>query len=155
MSQEFGPTLIRTSALVAPVSTGGVNEMDFQFGNLEGARLLAVEYGSSSMQPSASGYVEWGLNFTGTIAAPTAVNQIPLDENVFAYQAVDHVLVTTGGASILTRPVDLRPMEIFIVRNIALQAFSVATTSGVVARVYYRRVIFTQNEIGGVIAFRR
>ena len=155
MPQEFGPTLIRTSALVLPASTGAVDEMEFNFGNLEGARLLAVEYGSSGMQPSASGYTEYGLNFTGSIAAPVAVNDIALDENVFAFQSIDHVLVTTGSATVMSRVVDLRPMELFIVRNIALQVFTVATTSGVVARVYYRRVIFTQNEIGGVIAFRR
>jgi len=46
-------------------------------------------------------------------------------------------------------------MELLIARNLALQVFTVAVTTGVFARVYYRRVIFTEAELGGVIAFRR
>jgi len=153
--REFGPTLIRTSTVVAPASTGGVNEMDFNFGNLEGARILAVEYGGSAMVPNATGYVEAGLNFNGSIAAPTTVNDIAIDENVFAFVAIDLILATSGVGIQNNLQWTGLDKELIIARNIALQVFTVATTSGFAARVYYRRVIFSEAEVGGIIAFRR
>jgi len=153
--REFGPTLIRTSALVAPASTGGVDEMEFNFGNLEGARILAVEYGGSAMLPNATGYLEAGLNFNGSIAAPAAANDIVLDENVFAFVAIDLILATSGATGQNNLQWTGSDKELVIARNLALQVFTVGTTSGLVARVYYRRVIFSESEVGGIIAFRR
>jgi len=153
--REFAPTLIRTSAVVAPASTGGVIELNFNFGNLEGARILAVEYGGSAMLPNATGYLEAGLNFNGTVAAPAAANDILLNENVFAFVAIDLILATSGATGQNNLQWTGLDKDLVIARNIALQVFTVGTTSGLAARVYYRRVIFTEAEVGGVIAFRR
>ena len=153
--REFGPTLIRTSAVVAPASGGGVDEMDFNFGNLEGARILAVEYGGSAMVPNATGYIEAGLNFNGSVVAPVTVNDIVIDENIFAFVALDLILATSGVGiqnQLVWTGLD---KDLIIARNIALQVFTVGTTSGFAARVYYRRVIFSEAEVGGIIAFRR
>lgn len=154
--QEFGPTLIRTlGAAVAPASTGGVGELDFNFGNLEGAKILGVEYCSSSMLPSATGAVEAGLNFNGSVAAPVAAGDIFENDQVFAAIGIDFILSTNGATGVKSFFRDLRNMDIVIARNIALQVFTIATTSGFVPRVYFRRVLFTQAEVGGIIAFRR
>jgi len=156
MPREFGPTLIRTSgAATVPAAGGASDEMDFNFGSLEGARVLGVEYGASAHLPSATGYVEYGLNFNPSAPAPTAANDLQSDEGVFAVGQVDFALATSGMFGIFEDRVDLTMYKIFIVRNIALQVFTITVTSGVVARVYFVRVIFSEAELGGIVAFRR
>ncbi len=107
------------------------------------------------MLPSATGYLEFGLNFNGTVAAPAAVNDILTDENVFAFGSIDFLLSTNGSTNTPARDWSGLDKDLLIARNIALQVFTVTVTSGVAARVYYRRVIFNEAELGGVIAFRR
>ena len=129
--------------------------MDFNFGSLEGARILGVEYGASAHLPGATGYLEYGLNFNPGAPAPTAANDLQSDEGVFAVGQVDFALATSGMFDIFEDRVDLSMYNIFIVRNIALQVFTITVTSGVVARVYFKRVIFSEAELGGIVAFRR
>jgi len=156
MPREFGPTLIRTSgAVTAPAAGGATDEMDFNFGSLEGARILGVEYGASAHLPAATGYLEYGLNFNPSAPAPTAANDLQSDEGVFAVGQVDFALATSGMFGLPEDRVDLSMFNIFIVRNIALQVFTITVTSGVVARVYFKRVIFSEAELGGIVAFRR
>ena len=51
---------------------------------------------------------------------------------------------------------DLRPLDILVARNIAFQLFAAgATQLSSVAAVYYKRVLFSEAEVGGVVAFRR
>ncbi len=156
MPRRFGPTLIRTSgAVTAPAAGGATDEMDFNFGTLEGAQLLGVEYGASAHLPAATGYLEYGLNFNPTATAPAAANDLQSDEGVFAVGQVDFALATSGMFGIFEDRVDLSRYNIFIVRNIALQVFTITVTSGVVARVYFQRAVFSEAELGGLVAFRR
>jgi len=157
MPREFGPTLIRTSgAATAPAAGGATDEMDFNFGSLEGGRIMGVEYGSSAHLPSATGYLEYGLNFNPSAPAPAAANDLQSSESVFAVGQVDFALAGAASAfGIMEDRVDLSMYNIFIVRNIALQVFTITVTAGVVARVYFKRVIFSEAELGGIVAFRR
>ncbi len=156
MPRSFGPTLIRTSGVVtAPAAGGATDEMDFNFGTLEGAQILGVEYGSSAHLPAATGYLEYGLNFNPTATAPAAANDLQSDEGIFACGQVDLAWATSGQFGIFEDRVDLSRYNIFIVRNIALQVFTITVTSGVVARVYFQRAIFSTTELGGLVAFRR
>jgi len=152
----FDPTLIRTVNGTQVVSTGLTVEMDFSFGNLEGAKLLGVEYMSDGLLLSATGALEYGLNFNPTAPNPAVAEGIFNDEDVIAAGVQDSQL---AGAAFLSHAtadrVNLEPYDIVIVRNLGLQTFTVGVTAGVVARVYYKRVIFDQNEIGAFIAFRR
>lgn len=152
------PVLIETSEFVD--ATGGVGdaiEMDFDFGNLEGALLERVEYRAGASGLSAlAGAVLYALNFDGT--DPGAANEAAfnIDRNNFAYASNDVSIVTTGMAAIASPMVDLHGLGLVIARNISFQTLTVgASTLGAVAAVYYRRVLFTQDELGGVIAFRR
>lgn len=154
----FDPVLIETSQFVD--STGGVGdavEMDFDFGNLEGALLERVEYrAGASLQSALAGAVLFALNFDGTDPGKADEAAFNIDRNNFAYASNDVQLVTTGGMSIASPTVDLKTLGLVIARNISVQVLTVgASTLGCVAGVYYRRVLFTQAEVGGVIAFRR
>lgn len=149
------PTLIQTSEFVD--STGGVGdaiEMDFDFGNLEGAFLLYVEYRSgASLLSAAAGAVLFGLDFDGTDPGQATEAGFNGNRNIFGYAAFD---MGTGLTEVPSPTVDLRPFDIVIARNISLQVLTVgASTLGTVAAVYYKRTLFTENEVGGIIAFRR
>ncbi len=152
----FDPTLIRTADSLQIAGGGTTVEMDFSFGNLEGAKLLAVEYMSDGFKLSATGALEYGLNFNPSAPAPAVAESIAIDEDVVAAGIQDNQL---AGAAFLSQVgpdrVDMSTWDIVIVRNLGLQVFTVGVTAGVIARVYYKRVIFDQNEIGAFIAFRR
>ena len=152
------PTLIRTSTVLSTTGGAGATvEMDFDFGNLEGAILLAVEYRSPDiLVPGAAGGIEMGLHFNGTQAAPGTAVAFVVDENMFAFESWDFNIVTSGGLQASSPVVDLRPFDILIARNIALQIFVAgAATLGVVAAIYYKRAQFSEAEVGGIVAFRR
>lgn len=156
--ETLDPILIQTSEFVD--STGGVGdaiEMDFDFGNLEGALLERVEYraGASGLSALAGG-VLYGLDFDGT--DPGQANEATFNgnRNIFAYASNDVSLVTTGMAAIQSPMVDLHALGLVIARNISFQTLTIgASTLGAVAAVYYRRTLFSKNEVGGIIAFRR
>lgn len=157
MPREIEPTLIRAVPAVLSVNGGGgTSELDFDFGNLEGARLLGVQYGIA-FGTSLTGLVEVGLNFNGTEAAPTASDLLRLNENVFADKTIQVLGVTAVGFQIFDPDyVDLESRNIVISSNVALQAFN----SGAVARtvsckVYYRRLLFSENELIFQLAVRR
>ena len=150
------PTLIRTTDSTQITGTGITVEMDFSFSNLEGAKLLGVEYVSDGMDLAATGSLEYGLNFNPTVAAPAVAEDIFNDEGIVA-AGVQDARIGAAFESKQTRADvrDLEPFDIVIVRNLGLQVFTVGVTAGVVARVYFKRVIFTEAEVGGFIAFRR
>jgi len=150
------PTLIRTVNSLQIAAGGATVEMDFNFGNLEGAKLLGIEYMSDGFLLSATGALEYGMNFNPTAPVPTVAESIAADEGVIAAGVQDAQL---AGAAFLAQVGadvrDLSPFDIVIVRNLAVQVFTVGVTAGVIARVYFKRVIFTEAEVGGFVAFRR
>lgn len=156
--QILEPVLIEMSTFIS--ATGGAGaaiEMDFDFGNLEGALLERVEYrAGASLLSGLSGATLYALDFDGT--APAAANEAAfnIDRNKFAYSAVDVSLITTGGHAGVSPTVELQTLKLVIARNISFHVFVVgASSNGGVAAVYFRRVLFTQGELGGIIAFRR
>ncbi len=137
-------------------SGGGSVEMDFSFGNLEGAKLLGVEYFSTGLLLSATGSLEYGLAFNPTEPLPAAAGDVQANEGVVAAGGQDAQLAGAAFLSQVGADVrDLSAFDIVIVRNLAVITFTVGVTAGVNARVYFKRVIFTEQEIGGFIAFRR
>ncbi len=150
------PALIRTADSLQIAGAGTTVEMDFSFGNLEGAKLLGVEYMSDGLLLSATGALEYGLNFNPTAPVPTVAESIFNDEGVVAAGVQDAQLAGAAFLSQVGADVrNLEPFDIVIVRNLGLQVFTVGVTAGVVARVYYKRVLFQESELGGFIAFRR
>lgn len=149
------PTLIRVTDSLQIASGGTTVEMDFSFGNLEGAKLLGVEYMSDGIDLSATGALEYGLNFNPTAPVPTVAESIFTDEGVVAAGVQDGLVSAAGAKQTRADVRDLAPFDIVIVRNLAVQVFTVGVTAGVVARVYFKRVIFTEAEVGGFVAFRR
>ncbi len=150
------PTLIRSTDGGQVASTGAVVEMDFSFGNLEGAKLLGVEYFSSGMLLSATGFLEYGLALNPTLQAPAAAGDIAANENIVAAGAQDAQLAGAAFLSQVGADVrNLEPFDIVIVRNMAVVTFTVGVTAGMNARVYYKRVLFTESEVGIFVAFRR
>lgn len=152
------PVLIETSAFVD--ATGGVGdaaEMDFDFGNLEGALLERVEYrAGASLLSALAGAILFALNFDGTLPGFANEAAFNINRNNFGYYSNDVSLVTTGMAAVQSPTVDLKSLNLVIARNISLQVLAVgASTLGCVAAVYFRRVLFTQDEVGGIVAFRR
>lgn len=156
MVRILEPTLLRASAVITAQASGATDEMDFDFGNLEGAFLLAVEYRGVAKASTLSGGLEMGLHFNGTQAAPGSALLLGSDENFFAYVGYDWSLTTSGVIWTRNQAVDLRFMDIVVARNIAFQLFATgASTLSAQAMVYYKRVQFTEAEIGGIVAFRR
>lgn len=149
------PTLVLTSAVMVLNNAGGTEELDFDFGNLEGAKLMGVEY-SFSMAASTAGTLEAGLNFNGGAAAPAAADALRIDSNLFAQVMISTILTTSGLIAVPSMYRDLSLLGFVITSNIALQGFgSAATTRNISARLYFKRVIFTQSEVGTQIALRR
>ena len=157
MPSIFEPTLIRTSgALIDTAGDGETVEMDFDFGNLEGALLLGVEYRGVAFLSALSGTLEVGLNFNGTAVAPPTSASFTVDENVFAYRTWDASLTTSGMTVVGSAYLSLKDLDLVIARNIAFQIFVTgASNLGAVAAVYYKRALFSQNEVGGIVSFRR
>lgn len=150
------PTLIRSPAGISVSAAGATSELDFDFGSLEGAKLLAVEY---NLVPGSfvTGVVEMGLNFNGSAAAPTTSQQLADDENVFALQMLGIITVTAVGVNVtVTQRVDLTTLDLFILSNIALQGFNTGAVARLIGvKVYFKRVLFTQDELGSQLAVRR
>jgi len=150
------PTLIRTSATLSANAGGATTEMDFNFGNLEGARLLNVEW-SGSVADDTTGLIEFGLHFQATAAAPAASLDLASNQDVFATRTIQIIDITGVGNFVVVYPnVNLEPIGIDILSNIAAQMFNsggVARTG--VAKIYYKRLLFTQRELGGQLAVRR
>jgi len=156
MPRIIQPTLIRTSALISANAGGATIELDFDFGNLEGALLLGVEYGGA-FADDTTGVYELALHFQGTAAAPAASLDLLGNEQTFAYRNINLLDITgVGNVNIPYPAVDLSRLNIQILSNIAHQSFNsggVARTSR--ARVYYKRLLFTQSELGAQLAVRR
>jgi len=156
MPRVIEPTLIRTSGTLSANGGGATSEMDFDFGNLEGALLLGVEWGGS-WADDTTGIVEFALHFQGTAAAPTASLDLSSNEEVFALRTINEFDLTAVGSFVIDYPhVDLTMFNIQILSNIAAQMFNsggVARTG--VAKVYYKRLLFSQRELGAQLAVRR
>jgi len=150
------PTLIRVPTGISVNAAGATSELDFDFGNLEGAKLLRIEY-SLTLASGITGVIEYGLNFNGTSAAPAVSNALRDNEDVFAY-VQQNVIATTAVGITITPPVsvDLADLDLFILSNIALQGFNTGGVARLIsAKVYFKRVLFTQKELGSQIAVRR
>lgn len=147
------PTLMR-GGLLAPNNGGDTLELDFDFGNLEGAFLLAVDWYLELI--GATGGVMAGVALNPNKAVPVSPGAFWTDENVIGMVHQDEVLETQGAMALAGFHYDLSPLGIYIARNVAIQGFgSGAGARACDAKIYYKRVIFTEAEIGGVIAFRR
>lgn len=156
MVRVLEPTLLRGSAVISGQASGATTEMDFDLGNLEGLLILAVEYRGVAKASTLSGGLEMGLHFNGTQAAPGSSALLAADENLFAFVGYDWSLTTSGVIWTRDKAVDLRFMDIVVARNIAFQLFATgASTLSASAMVYYKRVQFTEAEVGGIVAFRR
>lgn len=148
------PTMILGSAQLTVNAAGGTTEMDFDFGNLEGALLLGVDYHLEAI--GASGQVNAGLNLDPDAAAPTTNIALMGNNLVIGHIQLDEILSTNGASALIIGHRDLRHLDIVIARNIALQAYGVdANNRGAMAKVYYKRVAFSVNEVGPIITFRR
>jgi len=150
------PTLIRAGGLISVNNAGATAELDFDFGNLEGALLLGVQYGVA-FGSSLTGLVEIGMNFTGTAAAPSGTDLLRVDENVFADDIIQVLGVSAVGFQIYSpRYQDLESRNMIISSNIALQARNTAAVARTISvKVYYKRVLFSQNELLFQLAVRR
>lgn len=148
------PTLIIGSASISPNNGGATTEIDFDFGNLEGAWLLQVDYFVQAIQ--ITGEVSFGLNFDPNAAVPAASTTLHTSSMVFAAGKQEEGFTTSGYSIDQGHVYPLRDLDIYLARNIALQGFEVSANNRVViAKIYYKRIQFTESEIGGVIAFRR
>ncbi len=150
------PTLILPSAQLSVNAAGATAEMDFDFGNLEGAKIFAVEY-FATIGNETTGVVEVGLNFNGTSAAPASSGDLAGNEDVFAFINYNVTDATTVGFDTFNAPrLILAELDIFILSNLAVQAFNSGGVARLIrARVYFKRVQFTQSELGGRVAVRR
>lgn len=149
------PTLIISNALLTVNNGGGSAEVDFDFGNLEGALLIGIDWYLEAAI-AAQGELHAGLNLDPDAADPTASTTLALNNLVIAYQMCDEIFTTSGASMFQPRHSDLRHLDMVIARNVAVQAFEVsANNRSVVAKIYYKRVQFTPNEVGPVITFRR
>ncbi len=157
--REFGPMLVRTSPVTAPGAVAGsTSAMDFNFGTLTGARIYEVVYGGASQLPPTTGGNAAALNYNSDAPAPAAINDPVESENVFAVHTLDYQLTTSGMAlSVQDRwfPPGGDKVPFVIARNIAFQQFTITANAGVGVRVWFRFLTFTEQEIGGLIAFRR
>jgi len=156
MPRIFEPTLIRSSGILTLNAAGATTEMDFSFGNLEGAMLNYIEYGGSIGDDTSSVW-EAALHFQGSANAPAASLDLLTNEEAFGYVNYSMVdLTAVGNFHVWSPRVDLRPLEIQILSNIALQGFQTGAKVGLVgAKVYYKRLLFSQLELGGQLAVRR
>ena len=150
------PVLIEMSTFIS--ATGGAGaavEMDFDFGNLEGALLERVEYrAGASLMSGLAGSSLYALDFDGTAVAAASEAAFNIDRSKFAYAGND--VSGTATAGLQQQTVDLKSLNLVIARNISFHVFVVgASTLGGVAAVYFRRTLFTQDEVGGLVAFRR
>lgn len=154
MPQILEPTLIIGSPIVNPNNGGATAEIDFSFGNLEGALLLGVDWFMQAI--GITGELHVGINLDPDAAAPSASTSLVTDNSVIAYIHRDEVLVTTGGELVDSRHQSLQHLDIIVARNLAIQAFEVSgNVRAAHCKLYYKRVQFRINEVGGIIAFRR
>ena len=155
MPRVLEPTLITSSPSVSPNGGGATAEIDFSFGNLEGALILGLVYYLQAI--SVQGELHVGINLDSDAAAPSASTSLVGDNSVFAYVHREEIVLGAAGNAIIdSRYLDLRSLDIVVARNLALQAFEVSGNARVaIVKIYYKRVQFTVNEVGGIIAFRR
>lgn len=156
MPRIIQPTLIRTFGVLTASASGATAQMDFDFGNLEGALLMATEWGGSWGDDTSTVF-EFGHHFQGTAAAPAASLDLAINEEVFAYRCINQLDISAVGNFVIDHPfVDLRELDIQILSNIAQQIFNTGAVARTAAsKVYYKRLLFSQLELGAQLAVRR
>lgn len=156
MPRIIEPTLIRTFGVLSASGSGATANMDFDFGNLEGALLLATEWGGAFADDTTT-VMEFGHHFQGTAAAPAASLDLAINEDVFGYRCINLLDITGVGNVNVPYPfVDLRGLNIQILSNIAQQIFNTGAVARTAAsKVYFKRLLFSQLELGAQLAVRR
>jgi len=156
MPRVIQPTLIRTFGVLTASASGATANMDFDFGNLEGALLMATEWGGAWADDTTTVF-EFAHHFQGTAAAPAASLDLAINEDVFAYRCINQLDISAVGNFVIDYPfIDLTKLNIQILSNIAQQIFNTGAVARTAAsKVYFKRLLFTQLELGGQLAVRR
>lgn len=156
MPRVIEPTLILTFGVLSASASGATANMDFDFGNLEGALLLATEWGGAFASDTTTVF-EFGHNFQGTAAAPAASLDLAINQDVFAYSCINLLDITAVGNVNIPYPhTDLSELNIQILSNISQQIFNTGAVARTAAsKVYFKRLLFSQLELGAQLAVRR
>lgn len=155
MVRILEPTLFQVSPIVTPNGGFDIGEMDFDFGNLEGALLLQVSYRVFPLTDTTKNWAH-ALTFNGSAVVPASEAAFQSDRLVFGELFGEEMAIgAAGNTGLHGYTVDLRPLDLVIARNPAYIGYMSAGTAGGTAVVAYKRAQFTETEVGGVVAFRR
>ncbi len=156
--QVLEPMLIQSDTLVAS-ATGAEEEVDFNFAALEGALIFATQfvYGLDFVIADfeTDGEMACSLNYNPA-AAPVDSNAAWVDDFAFAF---DRFLISSQSAVGLTviRSTSVKEFHesTLIVRNPSFWAYATtgSPTSGY--KLWYKRVIFNEQELVPFVALRR
>jgi len=149
MPTIYEPTLIK-GANVSPNNGADNAEIEFSFGINEGAKIEKVSFLSTALI-AADGQCEYGLNFRPNAGDPAAAGDLLEDDDVFAGYTLEEQNAA-GSALHSDTVIDLKDDSVYIVKDITMQGFGVgAGARYCAAKVYYKRVRFSDAEMGSLL----
>ncbi len=156
--QVLEPVLIKSDSVAA--GSGGVEtEVDFNFAALEGALILQTMFSMYADQVitdyETDGFAACYLNYNPSFQ-PASDAAAFLDDFTFSSFRQAQSAQTAVGLTVtpLTSPLYTHD-SILIVRNVAFSAFAPAGTPTFQSKIFYKRVIFDENELVPFVALRR
>ena len=156
--QVLEPVLIKSDSQVAS-ATVGETEVDFNFAALEGALILQSQfYGFTDniiADLEADNYFAACLNYNPTFS-PADNQAMFADDFTFSFWGGVSVGPTQVGLEFITLMSPLYTHDsILIVRNPALAVFADTGAPTFRSKIWYKRVIFSENELVPFVALRR
>ncbi len=157
--QVLEPVLIKTDTVTSAI--GGVEqEVDFNFAALEGALILQTQFmlfadGVIADIETADQDMQLCLNYNPSFQ-PSSIPTAFLDD--FTFSAYRLLMSSQSAVGLTIAPVT-SPLythdSILIVRNVALSSFSQSGTPTGMSKIWYKRVIFDEQELVPFVALRR
>jgi len=154
--QVLEPELVQVSQTLTLNNGGGVDPMDFSLGNLEGLLITRTELVITGGLDASDFLTGLGLSINPAAVSPATLDALVADPDVIALRVTDALFTTSGAAWADLTGYREYLTPVLVARNLSFLGFETAASNVTArARVYFKRVIFTQAELVGQIAVRR
>ncbi len=151
--QELLPTLMAGNTTLCEPSAGGdAQDVELDFGAGDGARILMVEWWNSD--DGSAGTVIAGISTDPNEAAPASSIAVSSNTSVICMAGEDRDAFTLLNQNWVA--VDLSNQVIIVTRNLRLIAYSgVGKSDGIVVKVHYNQVKFSEDELRAITIVNR
>lgn len=144
----YEPTLLKSIAETTVNNTGVAVDIDFDFAINEGAKIEKIENGCYSA--AGAGSLDVALNLKPDQSAPAASGDVFEDDDVIA--AHRNLSDANMQSSPVVKVFDYHDDSIYIVKNVTVQMYgSGAVNRLAYMKVYYKRVKFSDAELGNIL----